>query len=45
MRIRPFLDIIYIMPCFTIKEDELNQLLDAIEQIIPEWADKFYEQI
>ena len=43
--IRPFLDIIYIMPCFTIKEDELNQLLDAIEQIIPEWADKFYEQI
>ena len=43
--IRPFLDIIYIMPCFTIKEDELNQLLDAIEEIIPEWADKFYEQI
>ena len=43
--IRPFLDIIYIMPCFTIEEDELNQLLDAIEQIIPEWADKFYEQI
>ena len=43
--IRPFLDIIYIMPCFTITEDELNQLLDAIEQVIPEWADKFYDQI
>ncbi|PPR29729.1 MAG: Adenosylmethionine-8-amino-7-oxononanoate aminotransferase [Alphaproteobacteria bacterium MarineAlpha9_Bin2] len=41
--IRPFLDVIYIMPCFTIKDHEINRLLDAIEEIIPEWADKFYK--
>ena len=35
--IRPFLDVIYIMPSFTITEKNLNRLITALIKIIPEW--------
>tara|TARA_Y100001970_G_scaffold294086_1_gene446651 strand:+ start:11715 stop:12977 length:1263 start_codon:yes stop_codon:yes gene_type:complete len=35
--IRPFLDVIYIMPSFTISKKNLNQLIAALIKIIPEW--------
>jgi adenosylmethionine-8-amino-7-oxononanoate aminotransferase len=38
--IRPFLDVIYIMPAFTISDEELIKLIEAIIKIIPEWEYK-----
>ena len=38
--IRPFLDVIYIMPAFTISNEELIKLIEAIIKIIPEWEYK-----
>ena len=35
--IRPFLDVIYLMPSFTISEKNLNKLINALIKIIPEW--------
>ena len=38
--IRPFLDVIYLMPSFTISNDELHKLIESIIKIIPEWECK-----
>ena len=38
--IRPFLDVIYLMPSFTISKSNLNKLINAIIKIIPEWEFK-----
>ena len=38
--IRPFLDVIYIMPAFTISNEDLIKLIEAIIKIIPEWEYK-----
>ena len=35
--IRPFLDVIYLMPPFIITENELNILINSILEILPEW--------
>jgi len=39
--IRPFLDVIYIMPSFTISNAEITKLTESIINIIPEWECKF----
>ncbi len=41
--IRPFLDVIYLMPSFIITENELNILINAILEILPEWSLKANE--
>ncbi len=41
--IRPFLDVIYIMPPFIIKEDELDLLINSIIKVLPEWSKKLNE--
>jgi|TARA_B110000211_G_C14007413_1_gene521484 adenosylmethionine-8-amino-7-oxononanoate aminotransferase len=38
--IRPFLDVIYIMPSFTISNAEISKLTESIIKIIPEWECK-----
>ena len=38
--IRPFLDVIYIMPSFTISNAEITKLTESIINIIPEWECK-----
>ena len=38
--IRPFLDVIYIMPSFTISNAEITKLTKSIINIIPEWECK-----
>jgi len=35
--IRPFLDVIYLMPSFTISDKNLYKLIAALLKIIPEW--------
>ena len=39
--IRPFLDVIYLMPSFIISNNDLNKLMNAIISIIPEWEHKY----
>jgi len=39
--IRPFLDVIYLMPSFIISNNDLNKLMNAITSIIPEWEHKY----
>ena len=39
--IRPFLDVIYLMPSFIISNSDLNKLMNAITRIIPEWEHKY----
>ena len=41
--IRPFLDVIYIMPPFTIKDHELDLLINSIIEVLPEWSKKLNE--
>lgn len=41
--IRPFLDVIYIMPPFIIKDDELDLLINSIIKVLPEWSKKLNE--
>jgi len=41
--IRPFLDVIYLMPSFIISDKDLQTLLASIIEIIPEWSFKFNE--
>ena len=41
--IRPFLDVIYLMPSFIISDKDLQTLLASILEIIPEWSSKFNE--
>ena len=41
--IRPFLDVIYMMPPFTIKDDELDLLINSIIEVLPEWSKKLNE--
>ena len=38
--IRPFLDVIYIMPSFTISNAEITKLTNSIIKILPEWEAK-----
>ena len=38
--IRPFLDVIYIMPSFTISNEEITKLTKSIIKIMPEWEAK-----
>jgi len=38
--IRPFLDVIYIMPSFTISNAEITKLTKSIIKILPEWEAK-----
>ena len=39
--IRPFLDVIYLMPSFIISNNDLNKLMNVITSIIPEWEHKY----
>ncbi|WP_417795942.1 adenosylmethionine--8-amino-7-oxononanoate transaminase [Terasakiella pusilla] len=36
--LRPFRDIIYLTPAFTITDGELDKLTDAIKRVLTEWA-------
>jgi adenosylmethionine---8-amino-7-oxononanoate aminotransferase len=39
--IRPFLDVVYLMPSFTISKNNLDKLIKAVVKVIPEWEHKF----
>jgi adenosylmethionine-8-amino-7-oxononanoate aminotransferase len=39
--IRPFSDIVYLTPAYTIARDDLDRLTGAILKVVPEWADRF----
>ena len=39
--LRPFGNIIYLMPAFTIEDEELRWLTDAIGRVLNEWSDRF----
>ena len=39
--IRPFGDVIYVTPSFTIAEGELNTLTDAMIDVTQEWSAKY----
>ena len=43
--IRPFSDVVYLMPCFTIKNYELDKLFDSIEAVLMDWAIEFSKDI
>ena len=36
--LRPFKDIVYVTPCFTIEKDELTMLTNAIETVVSAWS-------
>jgi adenosylmethionine-8-amino-7-oxononanoate aminotransferase len=40
--IRPLKDVIYITPPFTIEQDDLAQLTNAMLQVTSEWSNEFY---
>ncbi|MFQ5959717.1 MAG: aminotransferase class III-fold pyridoxal phosphate-dependent enzyme, partial [Alphaproteobacteria bacterium] len=39
--LRPFGDVVYVMPAFVISEDELGWLTDAMLKVVTEWSRKF----
>ena len=38
--LRPFRDIIYLTPAFTITDDELEKLIGAMKKVLKEWEHK-----
>ena len=36
--IRPFADVVYLMPALTIQPNELSRLTQAICQVVEEWS-------
>jgi len=39
--IRPFRNVVYLTPSYTIGEEDLTRLTDTICQVVPEWATRF----
>ncbi len=39
--LRPFGDVVYIMPAFTIDQNDLTQVTDIMIEIIGEWSDRY----
>jgi adenosylmethionine-8-amino-7-oxononanoate aminotransferase len=39
--LRPFGNVVYLMPAFTIEDDELRWLTDAIGRVLDEWSGRF----
>ena len=39
--LRPFGDVVYVMPAFVISQDDLGRLTDAMLKVVTEWSRKF----
>ena len=39
--LRPFGDVVYVMPAFVISEPDLGKLTDAMLKVVTEWSRKF----
>ena len=38
--LRPFGNVVYAMPPFTVSDDELSAITGAIADVLPRWADR-----